>query len=166
MNVTTRTDVEALTLTTTAELSATLERSWQLVSDPRQLERWWGPPEWPATFVTYEFEVGGRAHYFMQGPDGEKMHGWWRFTSIVEPREVAIEDGFADEHGEPAGDLGVTTARLMFEPIDSGTRLTILSGFESAEQLEEMQKMGMEEGMRLALSQIQAILDGIAAKPR
>jgi uncharacterized protein YndB with AHSA1/START domain len=165
MNVTSQTDTEALTLTTTAEFSATLERAWQLVSDPRKLERWWGPPEWPATFVKYEFEEGGRAHYFMQGPDGERMHGWWKFISIVEKRELKVEDGFADDEGEPSGDLGVTTAHLVFEPIATGVRLTILSGFESAEQLEEMQKMGMEEGMRLALSQIQAILDGVAAEP-
>lgn len=159
MNVTSHTDVEALTLTTTAEFPATLERSWQLVSDPRQLERWWGPPEWPATFVKFEFEPGGRAHYYMTGPEGEKMHGWWKFTSIVEPRELSIEDGFADDAGEPSGDLGVTTARLVFEPVDNGTRLTIHSGFESAAQLEEMIKMGMEEGMREALGQIRAILD-------
>ncbi|MBH0083639.1 SRPBCC domain-containing protein [Salinibacterium sp. SWN167] len=158
MNVTTHTDPEALTLTTTTELAASLERAWRLVSDPRQLERWWGPPEWPATFVRYEFVPGGRAHYFMQGPDGERMHGMWRILSITEPREVSIEDEFADDHGEPSGDIGVTTALLTFEPIDGGTRLTILSGFASAEQLEEMVKMGMEEGMREAIGQIDALL--------
>ncbi|WP_341952049.1 SRPBCC domain-containing protein [Salinibacterium sp. TMP30] len=159
MNVTTQTDVKALTLTTTAELSASIERAWQLVSDPRKLERWWGPPEWPATFVRFGFEPEGRAHYYMQGPDGERMHGWWRFVSITAPRELIIEDGFADDQGEPSGDLGVTTANIIFEPIAAGTRVTIVSGFESAEQLEEMAKMGMEDGMRLALGQMQQILD-------
>jgi uncharacterized protein YndB with AHSA1/START domain len=159
MKVTTQTDVKALTLTTTAELLAPVERAWQLVSDPRKLERWWGPPEWPATFVRFEFEPEGRAHYYMQGPDGERMHGWWRFVSITAPRELLIEDGFADDQGEPSGDLGVTTANITFEPIAAGTRVTIVSGFESAEQLEEMAKMGMEDGMRLALGQMQQILD-------
>ncbi|EPR75521.1 putative glutathione S-transferase-related transmembrane protein [Leifsonia rubra CMS 76R] len=159
MDVTTYTDVEALTLTTTAELLAPIERAWQLVSDPRKLERWWGPPEWPATFLRFEFEPEGRAHYYMQGPEGERMHGWWRFVSITEPRELSIEDGFADDQGEPAGDLGVTTANIVFEPIEAGTRVTIISGFESAEQLEEMAKMGMEEGMLLAMGQMQQILD-------
>lgn len=159
MKVTTQTDVKALTLTTTAELLAPVERAWQLVSDPRKLERWWGPPEWPATFVRFEFEPEGRAHYYMQGPDGERMHGWWRFVSITAPRELLIEDGFADDQGEPSGDLGVTTANITFESIAAGTRVTIVSGFESAEQLEEMAKMGMEDGMRLALGQMQQILD-------
>ena len=38
-----------LTLTLTAEFDATPERVWELWSDPRQLERWWGPPSYPAT---------------------------------------------------------------------------------------------------------------------
>jgi len=158
MNVTTHTDVEALTLTTTAQLPANAERAWQLVSDRRQLERWWGPPEWPATFLRYEFEVGGRAHYFMQGPDGEKMHGWWRFVRINAPIELSIEDGFGDENGEPAGELGAISARFSFEPQGDGILLTIVSGFESTEQLEAMAEMGMEEGMRTAVAQISAIL--------
>ena len=159
MNVITQTDVEALTLTTRADLSASLERAWQLVSDPRKLERWWGPPEWRAKFLRFEFEPEGRAHYCMRGPDGEESHGWWRFVSITEPREVSIEDGFADGQGEPTGDLGVTTVHIAFEPIESGTRVTIVSGFESAEQLDEMVKMGMDEGIRSAVGQMQQILD-------
>ena len=158
MKVTTHTDPEALAMTTSAELSASAERAWQLVSDPRKLERWWGPPEWPATFVRFDFEPGGRAHYYMQGPDGERLHGWWKFVSIAAQTELFIEDGFADENGEPSGDLGVTTARVTFEPTDSGTRLTILSQYQSLDQLEAMLEMGMEEGMRLAVGQIESIL--------
>ena len=39
-----RKDAEALTLTLDAEFEAPAERVWQLWADPRQLERWWGPP--------------------------------------------------------------------------------------------------------------------------
>ena len=42
-------DPEALTMTITAEFDAPVERVWQLWADPRQLERWWGPPTYPAT---------------------------------------------------------------------------------------------------------------------
>ncbi len=37
-------DPEALTLTIVAEFNAGAERLWQVWEDPRQLERWWGPP--------------------------------------------------------------------------------------------------------------------------
>jgi uncharacterized protein YndB with AHSA1/START domain len=54
-----RHDNEALTLTVVSEFDASVERVWQVWADPRRLERWWGPPTWPATFDRYEFKPGG-----------------------------------------------------------------------------------------------------------
>src|SRR5450830_28125 len=85
-------DPEALTLTIIAELAAPPSRVWQVWADPRRLERWWGPPTWPATFVAHDFTVGGSAHYYMTGPGGEKAHGWWRFVTVEEPRVIEFED--------------------------------------------------------------------------
>ena len=53
-------DPDALTMAITVELDATVERAWQLWADPRQLERWWGPPGYPATFVDHVLTVGSR----------------------------------------------------------------------------------------------------------
>ena len=53
-------DPAALTLTITSELAATVERAWQLLADPRQLERWWGPPTYPATVVDHAEQHQGR----------------------------------------------------------------------------------------------------------
>ena len=75
-------DTESLTLTLVTEFAAEPARVWQVWEDPRQLERWWGPPTWPATFATHDFTPGGRCHYFMTGPEGERAHGWWRFIAI------------------------------------------------------------------------------------
>jgi uncharacterized protein YndB with AHSA1/START domain len=43
-----RKDPQALTMTLEAEFDASAERVWQLWADPRQLERWWGPPTYRA----------------------------------------------------------------------------------------------------------------------
>ena len=40
-------DTDELTMTFTAEYDVTADRAWQLWADPRQLERWWGPPTYP-----------------------------------------------------------------------------------------------------------------------
>ena len=45
-------------------------RVWQLWADPRLLERWWGPPGFPATFEHHDLTPGGTITYFMSGPDG------------------------------------------------------------------------------------------------
>ena len=156
--VNTNKDVENLTLTFTAEFSAPVERVWQVWEDPRQLERWWGPPTWPATFEKLEFSPGGDARYYMTGPDGSKAHGWWKITAVDAPRRFEFNDGFADDNGDPVDVDDVTSCVVTFEPMDGGTRMTSVTTFRSTDQLEEMSKMGMIEGMTGALGQIDAIL--------
>ena len=71
-------DAATRTMTVTAEFDASIERVWRLWSDPRQLERWWGPPMYPATVVDHDFTVGGAVNYYMTGPAGDQPRGWWR----------------------------------------------------------------------------------------
>src|SRR5688572_10990770 len=96
-----RKDPDAMTMTVAAEFDAPVERVWELWADPRQLERWWGPPTYPATVVDHDLNVGGRVNYFMTGPDGDTSAGWWRILAVEAPRRLEFEDGFADEAGEP-----------------------------------------------------------------
>lgn len=156
--VSTRRDDEALTLTFVAEFEAAVERVWRVWEDPRQLERWWGPPTWPATFERHEFAVGGQSRYFMTGPEGEKAHGWWTITAIEAPHRLEFDDGFADDTGEPIDADDPIRAVVTLEPTATGTRMTTVTTFSSAEQLEKLTAMGMEEGMRLAMGQIDALL--------
>ncbi len=76
------TDDSALTLTVTAEFAATPERVWPLYADARLIERWWGPPGWPATFLTHDLAPGGGSHYFMEGEDGTRHYGVWRVVEV------------------------------------------------------------------------------------
>ncbi|MFB6391908.1 SRPBCC domain-containing protein [Polymorphospora lycopeni] len=151
-------DVQALTLTFVAEFDAGVERVWRLWEDPRQLERWWGPPTWPATFEQHDFVVGGWSRYHMTGPEGEKSRGWWTITAIDAPHRLEFDDGFAGEDGEPVDDIAPTHGTVTLEAVGDRTRMTVVSKFVDADQLEQMAAMGMEEGMRLAMGQIDAIL--------
>jgi uncharacterized protein YndB with AHSA1/START domain len=150
--------VEALSFTLIAEFDASVDRVWQIWEDPRQLERWWGPPTWPATFERHDFTPGGEASYYMTGPDGEKARGWWRITAIQAPNRLEFDDGFADDNGAPVEAMGTTHATVTLEEIGGRTRMTVLSTFESEEQLNKMVEMGMEEGMKEAAGQIDALL--------
>ena len=156
-------DLDALTLTFVAEFDAPVERVWQLWRDPRQLERWWGPPGWPATFEQHEFEVGGRSNYYMTGPEGEKPRGWWQITAVDAPNRFEFDDGFSDEDGNPDDTAGAAHGVVTLEAVGDRTRMSIVTTFESAEQLQQMMEMGMEEGMREAMGQIDALLAEVAA---
>lgn len=156
--VSTTKDAEALSLEIVSEFSAAPDRVWQVWDDPRQLERWWGPPEWPATFVDHDVRVGGRSSYYMTGPDGSKAHGWWEFVAVDAPRSLTLDDGFADDTGRPTDSMPTTRMVMRLEEIPGGTRMTITSTFPTLEALEQLVGMGMLEGMTLALGQIDAIL--------
>ncbi len=151
-------NLEALSFTLVAEFDAGVGRVWQVWEDPRQLERWWGPPAWPATFDRLDFAPGGKASYYMTGPEGEKSRGWWLITAIEAPHRLEFDDGFADENGNPVGDMGTTHGVVTLEAIGDRTRMTIMSTFEAEEQMEQILAMGMEEGMKEAIGQIDAIL--------
>lgn len=156
-------DTDRLTMTITAEYRAPVEHVWRLWADPRLLERWWGPPSAPATFVEHDMSPGGHAAYYMTGPDGAKHYGWWRIAAVDEQRSIELEDGFADEEGNPDHDLPTTRTSVTIEPGEDGTtRMIIQARFPSATAMEQMIEMGMDQGMQEALGQIDALLSELA----
>ena len=152
-------DPKALTMTISAEFDASPERVWQLWADPRQLERWWGPPTYPATFTTHDLSPGSRVEYHMTGPEGDQPRGYWDIVEVDPPRRLVFRDGFALDDGTPNTALPQGEGRVTIEPIGDGrTRMSIENIFPSTEAMEQVLAMGMEEGMKEAMGQIDAIL--------
>jgi uncharacterized protein YndB with AHSA1/START domain len=153
-----RKDTENLSLTITADFAAPVERVWQIYADPRQLEKVWGPPEYPATFVDHDLSPGGRITYFISGPEGEKYPGYWEVTAVDEPTSFSFSDGFADADFNPDPTLPVSVNVYTFTEHDGGTRATYVSTYESAEALEKVVDMGIIEGSSSAIGQIDDLI--------
>jgi len=151
-------DFDHLNLTLVADFGAPLERVWQLWADPRQLERWWGPPSHPATVEQHDLTPGGDVTYFMTDPEGEQYRGWWRVTSVNPPRSLEFTDGFADQDGTPLADMPITTTRIELSEHDGGTRMRLRSVFDSREQMDQLMSMGAAEGLQQAVGQMDALL--------
>lgn len=154
-------DVESLTMTLIADFPVGPERLWSVFTDPRQLERFWGPPGWPATFDTFDFSPGGWAKYHMTSPQGQNAGGIWQFTDIDAPRGFTVIDSFADADGAILEDLPGSRMTFAFEATPEGSRLTSVSHFASAEALEQIIAMGAVEGSTLALNQLDAVLQDL-----
>jgi uncharacterized protein YndB with AHSA1/START domain len=152
-------DPQQLTLAVEAEFEATPERVWQLWSDPRQLERWWGPPTYPATVTAHDLGIGGRVEYHMTGPDGDQPRGYWEILESDPPHTLRFRDGFAEADGTPNSDMPLIEARVAIEAIGDGrTRMTMISRFPDVAAMEQLTAMGMEQGLREAVGQIDALL--------
>ncbi len=153
-------DFDSLTLTLTADFAAPVENVWQLWADPRRLERWWGPPTYPATVENHDLSPGGEVTYFMTGPEGDKHRGWWRVTSAAPPTSLEFTDGFADQDGTPSATMPTTTVSMRLTEHHGGTRMEIRSAFATREQMDQLITMGMEEGLKEAVGQMDGLLTG------
>lgn len=156
-------DAQALSLTIIAEYPVPVERLWDAYADPRQLERFWGPEQWPATFTRHDMAVGGRSHYYMTGPDGTKARGWFRFLAVEPLRRIEVEDGFANDDGEPNAQMPTMRMTFTFESTATGSRFRSVTRFPSIQAMEQLVRMGMQEGLRSAMGQLDALLADLAS---
>jgi uncharacterized protein YndB with AHSA1/START domain len=156
-------DPKALTLTVVADYPVSVARLWEAYADPRQLERFWGPVEWPATFTRHDMAVGGESHYFMTGPNGERAHGWFRFLAVEPQRRIEVEDGFGDTYSTRNAEMPTMRMVFSFSATKSGSRFTCVTTFPSTAAMEQLVQMGMMEGMRSAMGQIDAVLADLAS---
>jgi len=156
-------DPKALTLTVVADYPVPVERLWDAYADPRQLERFWGPEQWPATFTRHDMAVGGESRYYMTGPDGTKSSGWFRFLKVEPKRLIELEDGFSNPDGSKNDSMPRMRMIFTFEKTASGSRFVGVTHFPSVEAMEQLVNMGMVEGMRSAMGQIDAVLADLAS---
>ena len=154
-----RKDPRALTMTIDAEFEATPDRVWQLWADPRQLERWWGPPAYPATVTAHDLRPGGRVEYHMTGPEGDQPRGYWDVVEVDPPSRLVFRDGFANADGTPSDELPPNDARVTIADLGNGrAQMSIQSTFRDVAAMEQVLAMGMEDGLKQAIGQIDAIL--------
>ena len=151
-------DPAALTMTVVADFAAPVQRLWDAYVDPRQLERFWGPPTYPAQFSRHDVAVGGLSAYAMTGPDGDVSRGYWRWVSVEPQKSFEVLDGFALPDGSPNTDMPSMRMVFSFEATSAGSRVTTTTYFNSADELANLLEMGMDEGMRLAMGQMDQVL--------
>jgi uncharacterized protein YndB with AHSA1/START domain len=152
-------DADARTMTITARFDAPIARVWQVWSDPRQLERWWGPPTYPATVTEHDLVPGGSVAYSMSGPDGDRHHGRWRVRAVDVPRTLEVEDAVADADGNPSPDKPSAEMRIaLSELAGGGTQMVLTVAWADDEGMEWMVATGTDAGMTAAVDQIDELL--------
>jgi uncharacterized protein YndB with AHSA1/START domain len=146
-------DAATLSLTVVGDYPVPQRRLWEAFADPRQLERFWGPPFAPATFTLHDLRPGGRSEYFLTGPAGERWSGSWTYVAVdpIDSFEALDGDGDAEEAAMPAA------MTFTFETTPTGSRMTCVTRFSSVEAMEQTIP-GMEEGLRAAMPQLDALL--------
>lgn len=153
-------DIDTRTIVITAEFAAPRDRVWEVYANPRQLEKIWGPPTFPATFVEHNFVPGGKVTYYMTSPEGERFGGWWEMISIDKPNGFTFKDGFADAANDlqPVDSMPVSFNDYRFTEDGGTTTALFTSVYETAEALQQVLDMGVIEGASAAINQIDDLL--------
>ncbi len=155
-------DPTTLTMTVVAEFPVPVQRLWDAYADPRQLELFWGPPTYPARFTRHDMYPGGRSDYAMTGPDGDVSRGYWEFLAVAPLESFEVRDGFADADGGANSELPSMRMVFTFAATDTGSQVSTTTHFNSVEDLDQLIAMGMEQGLREAMGQMDDVLADLA----
>jgi uncharacterized protein YndB with AHSA1/START domain len=156
-------DPATLTMTVVADFPVPVQRLWDAYADPRQLERFWGPPTYPAMFTRHDMFPGGRSAYVVTGPDGDTHHSYWEYLSVAPHASFEVIDGFAHPDGSPNREMPTMRVVFTFAATDTGSRVSTTSYFASVGDLDKLLEMGMEQGMREAMGQMDDVLADLAS---
>lgn len=158
-------DLENKTLTLEREFNAPIDKVWRAWADKATFEKWWGPEGWQTEVKEFNFTPGGRVHYGMKCIDqaqgewyGQVSWGMMLIESVDAPNKFSYKDYFSDEDGNLSQELPALTISNEFVEINGTTKLISRSQAESADQIEQLIKMGMLEGFTSQLLKLDQLL--------
>lgn len=164
-SVTVTKDLEHKTLTIERSFNAPRAKLWRAYADKEWFERWWGPEGWETRVKEFDFRSGGTIHYGMKCVDqnqgewfGQESWGLMRLDVVDEPNSFTATDYFCDAEGTVTE--GMPAQKFVVELVEDGsqTRLVTRSITDTAEQLEQLIKMGMVEGFSSQLKKLEALV--------
>lgn len=157
-------DLENGTFQAIREFSADVNLVWRAFTEPELLDQWWAPKPWKCETKSMDFKVGGKWLYDMVGPAGER-HGAIQIFSEIKPAEFfSGKDAFTDNGGNINEDMPVATWENTFIPTEKGTLVKTFAQYPNPEALQEVLKMGMEQGLGMAQDNLEELLSQIATQ--
>ena len=156
-------DRETATLHIEREFAAPVARVWEAYTNHELLDQWWAPKPWKAVTSRQDFREGGEWLYAMVSPEGEKHYGLMRYHKIDPLQRFSGEDAFCDENGAVNEAFPTAAWTNSFEDLGNATRVTIVSKYETMDQLDQVIKMGMKEGLTMAMDTLDELLQTLDA---
>lgn len=133
----------------TRELNAPRDLVWAAWTEPKHIEKWFGPKGFNTRVQEHDLRVGGRSTYIMIGPDGKEYPGTGVFQEIVPKERIVSTDEFGDGHEELLPNTDLPSGMILtVEFADAGerTQLTITISHPNAEERKKHEAMGVVEG--------------------
>ncbi len=142
--------------------NAPREMVFQAFSDAEHLKQWWGPRGWTVPVCHVDFRPGGVWHYCMKCVDPNQgdfygFESWGKgvYQDIVKNEKIVYVDYFSDAEGNVAEGMQAPLITLTFEEHDGKTKFVNHAAYESAEALQKVLDMGMEQGFTETMDRLE-----------
>lgn len=131
-------------------VSAPRDLVWQVWTEPKHLEQWWGPNGFTVTTESIDIRVGGTWKFLMHGPDGTDYPNVIVFTEIAKPERISHDHGDGTENG-----IHFKATITFEEEGKNKTRITMKSVFPTQEARDHVVKeYGAIEGGKQTLGRM------------
>ena len=147
------------TLTVTRDFAAPRRLVWDCHTQAELLDRWFAPKPLTARTASHDFREGGHWHFAMIMPDGQEFWSRQDYIEIHPIDGYTALDAFSDETGAVSPTLPQARWTVSFTEDGRLTRVRTLVVYPSAEDLEKVMAMGMEEGLTSTLDRLDELLD-------
>ncbi len=150
---------ETKTLVAERAFDAPLPLVWLAWTDSHILDQWWAPKPWKAVTKTMDFTPGGKWHYAMVGPQGEKHWSMTEYKEIKTQQYFTQQNYFTDEQGNRLAEMpGTSQWHVAFTPQGETTIVTTTVSYDSVATMEKMIAMGFKGGFAMAHENLDAYL--------
>lgn len=163
MTATSTTQTSDKDIVITREFAAPRQLVWEVWTEPKHVEKWFGPKGFSTRVDKLEFKVGGRSVYVMIGPDGTEYPSSGVFKEITPIEKIVTTDEFGEGFDEIEAmknvDLpqGMVTTYL-FDDLGKRTKLTLITSHPTVEDKEKHEAMGVVEGWNTSLDKAEEYL--------
>lgn len=142
------------------EFGANLDLVWDAWTKPELLDQWWAPKPYKAVTKSMDFREGGTWLYYMLSPENQKHWCKNDYLKINPKKNYTGLDAFCDENGNVNQNMPRTkwTNTFTQEGTDK-TLVSIVSTYEKLSDLEQVIKMGFQEGFTAGLNQLDELLE-------
>jgi uncharacterized protein YndB with AHSA1/START domain len=137
-------DLSTHTIMLTRNFTAPRERVFEAWTRPEHIAVWWDPAKVRLAECEIDLRPGGAFKFVMRGSQGIPP-----FTGVY--REIAPPDHLVFE---AMGSIG----RVVLRDTDGETRMTVTIECQSAEQLDQFVKMGVDVGTAQTLDNLVAYM--------
>lgn len=153
----TRTQPKETEIVITREFEAQRQLVWDVWTQPKHVERWFGPKGFTTRVDALDFKVGGRAVYVMIGPDGTEYPSSGVYQEIVPIEKIVTTDEFGDGFEEAHPDMDLPqgmVSTFLFDDLGERTKLTLITAHPTVDDKKKHEAMGVVDGWNTTLDKL------------